>query len=248
MIIDVHAHLGYDHVFDEDFSESELLFWSEKCGIDHIIVQPSIPRPYVESTREIHDTVYDLCKAHSGRIFGMASISPHFEHADYDAELNRCVKELGFVGVKITPVGHAALPDSRNCMHVYETCTALDIPVMIHTGPGGFMSDPIKLLNPCKQFPRVKFIFAHSGGEEFYPAALFVAQQCENVYLDTSWLNVYSLKKAINSVGSGRIMFASDMPMNAPVELTKFKTAANDPAELEQMLFKTANEVFGLML
>lgn len=42
-----------------------------------------------------------------GLFYGMASINPHFKDEEVYDELKRCVKELGFVGVKITPIAHA---------------------------------------------------------------------------------------------------------------------------------------------
>ena len=48
MIVDVHAHLGYDRrmqsirVFEEDFLLDELLMAQEENGIDVTIVQPGI--------------------------------------------------------------------------------------------------------------------------------------------------------------------------------------------------------------
>jgi len=248
MIIDAHAHYGHDYVFDEDNYDDTLLYWYDTYGIQHAVIQPSVPRPYIEDTAKVHDEIYELCKKHGGRFFGMASIHPHFRPEDYDAELVRCIKTLGFVGVKITPIGHAAHPALESCMHAYETCAALDIPVMIHTGDGLPFSDPMNLLKPAKSFPGVKFIMAHAGSDAMFAAALYVSEMCPNVYLEPSWLNIYNLKRAIACIGPGRIMFSSDMPLNVPVELAKYQTATDDPAILDQLFYKTANEVFRLNL
>ena len=40
MIVDVHTHLGWDHTFDEDFTEELLLDKMRTHGIDVQIVQP----------------------------------------------------------------------------------------------------------------------------------------------------------------------------------------------------------------
>lgn len=245
MIIDAHAHYGHDYVFDEDSTEEILLYWYDRCGIDHAVVQPSVPRPYVEDTARIHDDIHRLCKRHNGRFFGMASIHPHFKPEDYDAELERCVRELGFVGVKISPVGHAAHPALTSCMHVYEVCDRLGIPVMVHTGSASF-ENPGHLIKPAKMFPHVRFIMAHGGSDALFAAALYAAQECGNIYLEPSWLNIYSIKQAVDTIGPERVMFSSDMPMNIPVELAKYRTLAGDANVLDQLLFKTANEVFGL--
>jgi predicted TIM-barrel fold metal-dependent hydrolase len=246
VIIDVHAHYGHDYVFDEDNYSEVLLYWCDRCGIDHAIVQPSVPRPYLEDTSAIHNEIFELCNQRRGRFFGMASINPHFKPGDYDKELTRCIKELGFVGVKITPVGHAAHPALQSCMHAYESCAGLNIPVMIHMDGNGCFSHPFNILEPAKAFPHVKFVMAHAGGNAYFAAALYAAQQCSNVYLETSWLDIYSLKNALEALGPERIMFSSDMPMNIPVELAKYRALTKDTEVLAQLFSKTAMDVYNL--
>lgn len=248
MIIDAHAHYGHDHVFDEDNSIETLVQWCDRYNIDHAIIQPSIPRPYIGETAKVHNEIHAICGQSDGRFFGMASINPHFKPDEYDQELRRCVRELGFVSVKITPIGHAANPSSVDCMHAYEICEALGIPVMIHTGAGAPFADPLNMLAPAKAFPRVKFVMAHAGTDSMFAAALYVARLCGNVYLEPSWLNVYSLKEAVEELGADRVMFASDMPMNIPVELAKYHAITDDPSVLSQLLSGTAAHVFGLNL
>ena len=122
MIIDAHVHLGEDVVFDEENREDEVLDYYRRFEIDGGIIQPFIPRPYIKDHQEIHNRIAAFCKATSGekKFFGMASINPHFYPEDYDAEAERCIKELGFVAIKITPIAHACHPSSRDAYHVYE--------------------------------------------------------------------------------------------------------------------------------
>ncbi len=248
MIIDTHAHYGHDYVFDEDNYDDTLLYYYNKYKIDYAIIQPSIPRPYIDETAKIHDEIYNLCQKHNNRFFGMASINPLFKPEDYDAELTRCIKKLGFVGVKITPIGHAAHPALESCLHVYEICRSLKIPVMIHTGSDISFANPINILAPAKAFPDIKFILAHAGGDILFTAALYVAEICNNVYLEPSFLNIYALKSAIDKIGPDRVMFSSDMPMNVPVELVKYRTITEDSVVLDKLFYKTALEVFKLNL
>jgi predicted TIM-barrel fold metal-dependent hydrolase len=244
MIIDTHTHLGFDVVFDYNVTENDLILGMEMYGVDISIVQPSIPRPYLEDHREYHDRIYQLCKAHPGRFYGMASINTHFRRNDYYDELKRCVYELGFVGAKITPIGHAAHPATLDSMHVYEMCAKLDIPVMIHTGEGMPFADPIACLPGIKAFPQIKFILAHAGSNLLFEQAFFIAKEYPNVYLEPSWLNVLNTRTIIDTLGAGRVMFSSDVPENIPVEIAKYKVAARTAENYEKALCGTAREVF----
>jgi predicted TIM-barrel fold metal-dependent hydrolase len=98
----------------------------------------------------------------------MASINQHFRPADYDAEAIRCVREFGFVGIKITPIGHACHPSSRNALHVFEVCRDLGVPLMIHTGNGVPFSDPISVNKALGSFRDVTMVLAHAGSEIQY--------------------------------------------------------------------------------
>ena len=66
MIIDVHAHLGDDFVFDIAQNEADLLSAYDACGVDKAIVRPFIYRPYLSDMRAANDRIARLCRTHSG--------------------------------------------------------------------------------------------------------------------------------------------------------------------------------------
>lgn len=245
-ILDAHAHLGYDVVFDEESTEEELLFWHERCGVSGAVVQPFVPRPYIEDTAAVHDRVAAFCAAHPGRYFGMASINPHLRHDAYEREAERCVRELGFVGLKLTPVAHAAHPGSRDGRHVFEVAAALGVPVMVHTGAGIPFADPSALEGVAGDFGGIPIILAHAGTDLFFAQALSLARRFEHVYLEPSWLSILNLNKALKTVGARKIMFSADHAVNLPVELAKYTTLLPDGPQLDRMLTGTAVEVFAL--
>ena len=85
MIIDLHAHLGEDVVFDEEQTEEELIAAYQANHVDGAIVQPYLPRIYMEDHRQIHDRIHRLCQeSKEVKFWGMASINPHFRPEDYD--------------------------------------------------------------------------------------------------------------------------------------------------------------------
>ena len=88
-IIDVHAHLGYDYVFDEESTEENLLYYYDRYGVTGAIVQPFISRPYMEDTAALHDRIHNFCQDNPGRLCGMASINSHFTQEDYWREAER---------------------------------------------------------------------------------------------------------------------------------------------------------------
>lgn len=94
----------------------------------------------------------------------------------------------------------------------------------------------------------VKFIIAHAGGEACHGSAIHVAKLCDNVYLEPSWLMILSLLGDIKAIGAERIMFSTDLALNAPVELAKYNTLPISDDEREWLFSKTAKSVFKLNL
>ena len=245
-ILDAHAHLGHDVVFDETSTEEELLHWHERCRVSGAVIQPFVPRPYIEDIRAIHDRIAALCRAWPGRYFGMASINPHLRPEAYEREAERCVKGLGFVAFKLTPIAHAAHPATRDGLHVFETAQALGVPVMVHTGAGVPFSDPAALEKASDSFRDIPIILAHAGTDLFFTQALSLARRYEQVYLEPSWLSILNVRKALSVIGPEKIMFSSDHAVNIPVELAKYRTLLPEGEGLERVLSGTAVEVFRL--
>lgn len=248
MIIDLHAHLGEDVVFDEQQSEEELIEAYEKNHVDGAIVQPYLPRIYMEDHVEIHNRIYELCKSERKRFWGMASINPHFREEDYDKEARRCINDLKFVGLKITPIGHACHPSSKDAMHVWEICRELQVPLMIHTGAGIPFSDPMSIDKALEAFPDVPCILAHAGSEMHNQQAIYLARKYENVYLEPSWVGVIGVMNMVQGVGCDKIMFSSDNIYQIPVELAKYRSVIRNQEDLEKVLYKNTVRVYGLDL
>lgn len=244
MIIDSHAHIGYDEIADLEIREEELVRACDENKIDGAIVQPLINRPYLEDTRAINNRIHALCDKYPGRFWGMTSINPHFRPEDYDAEAERCFRQYGFVGMKIAPNAHGVNPAKKNGMHVFEVAHMYNVAVMVHTGSGAPLSDPMTVLPAAQQFTDVRIILAHAGGELMTAQAIYLAKTFDNVYLEPSWQNILALKGMLRAVGPSKIMFSSDIPDNIPIELLKYRLLTNDTATLERLFSGTAQEVF----
>lgn len=245
-MIDVHAHLGEDVVFDENLTEKELIDAYKEYDIFGGIVQPYLPRIYMDSHKEIHDRIYELTKTKEKKFWGMASINPHFTKEDYIAEASRCVNELGFVAIKITTIGHATHPSSKDALTVWETCRSLKVPLMIHTGAGVPFADPISVANALEKFPDVKCVLAHAGSEMHNQQATYLARKFDNVFLEPSWVGVLGISSMIKQLGTSKLLFSSDNIYNIPVEIAKYKSLIKKEEDLEKVFFKNAIDVFSL--
>ncbi len=244
MIIDVHAHLGLDHTFDEDFRRADLEAKIAEHAVDVQIVQPGTCHT-LDDARAQHDAIAALCRERPGRFLGMANPSPHLPPDAYRAEVRRCVVDLGFVALKLHPLAHGVRPSSRAGRLALEAARAHGIPLMVHTGAGYPFAAPIEMLPLAHEFAEVPIILAHMGQVTYAGEAAAVLAGCPNVYGDTSWSPGYLLADWTRRYGP-RLMLGSDHADNTATELAKIRTCGLAPAEQDDILGRTAARLFGL--
>ena len=72
---------------------------------------------------------------------------------------------LGLKGVKLHPDFQNFEADSPCAMSIFELCAEAGLPVLVHTGDYRFdYSNPNRIANVLRAFPKLKFVGAHFGG------------------------------------------------------------------------------------
>jgi uncharacterized protein len=242
-VIDAHAHLGECCVFGLLSTEEEMLRRMEECKVDATIVQPY---PGAKNACQTHDRIAEMCARHPGRFFGLASLTPHGDYDAYRREVERCVKDLHFVGLKLHTIGHGVNPLSEDGDRVFATAHALGIPAMVHTGPGVPFALPSLCIPAARKYPGLKIILAHAGFAVFSAEAQVAASVCGNLYLETSWCIGEDIRWMISTIGPERVMLGADLPSNVPVEIAKYGALDLAPEVYDRVMGGTAVEVFHL--
>jgi uncharacterized protein len=242
-VIDAHAHLGECCVFGLLSTEEEMLRRMEECKVDATIVQPY---PGAKNACQTHDRIAEMCARHRGRFFGLASLTPHGDYDAYRREVERCVKDLHFVGVKLHTIGHGVNPLSEDGDRVFATAHALGIPAMVHTGPGVPFALPSLCIPAAQKYPGLKIILAHAGFAVFSAEAQVAASVCGNLYLETSWCIGEDIRWMISTIGPERVMLGADLPSNVPVEIAKYRALDLAPEVYDRVMGGTAVDVFQL--
>jgi predicted TIM-barrel fold metal-dependent hydrolase len=242
-LIDAHLHLGPCRVFDAEIQAADLLDTLERNAVDKALVMPF---PGAADAAAVHDDIAALAHE-TGRVAGIVNLNPHRDRAAYAAEAERCVRELGFVALKLHTVGHAVDPMSRDGAMVFEEATRLGVPVMIHTGGVGEpFASPSHCLPLARRFPETKVVLAHAGGGISTREAGIVAAECDNVWLETSWCSILDLLGLVEHVGAARLMMGSDSLENLPLAIQHYRSLGLDDAALDRCLGGPAAEVFGV--
>lgn len=243
MILDSHMHLGEDLIFNTNDSEADLLSYMAEHGIDAALLQTGIlPADPKAATLRL----YALTKKYPDKFFGAAVLSPYLPENTYADFMRWAVRDLGFKALKLQGFAYCAAPASPQTKKIFDTASALQVPVIIHTGNGVPTALPSMAIPIAKAYPELKIVLAHSGGGMYGGEALIAAQMCDNIYLETSWCTVLDLKSFVNTLGCERLLFGTDVPLNAGVELAKYRALKLTDAQYEQCFYKTAAAVFDL--
>lgn len=189
------------------------------------------------------------------RFVGIGSVNL-FRPMEAVRELRRCVKVLGFKGLRIVQWFWNLPPTDRKYYPLYAECIDLDIPVCLqvgHTGPlcPSEPGRPIPYIDEIAlDFPELKIVCGHIG----YPwttEMIAVATKHPNVFIDTS---AYISKRYppelieyMKKNGRKKVLFGTNYPM-----ITSSKCLEGiDDLQLEDdvkesFLFRNAERVFKL--
>ena len=202
-----------------------------------------------------NDEVRECVRRHPEHFVGVASV--HLARPmEAVRELRRCVRELGFRGLRVVPWLWSLPPDDRRYYPLYAECIELDVPFCLqvgHTGPllPSEPGRPIPYLeNVALEFPELRIVAGHIG-HPWTHEMISLLDKCENVYVDTS---AYVPKRFpaelvdyLRSRGGRKIMFGSNYPMLTPARcLEGLDELGLDPETRAAFLHDNARRVFRL--
>lgn len=165
-----------------------------------------------------NEAVAEFCHDQDALI-PFANINP-FMVPNPALELERCVQEMGFKGLKLYPTYQGFYANDNMIYPLYAKAQQLGIPVMIHTGSSVFMGarlkygDPLWIDDVAVDFPDLPLIQVHSGRGFWYRRAFFLARLHRNVYMEIAGLPPQKLLEYFPELekNADKIVFGSDWP------------------------------------
>jgi len=160
------------------------IFSARASGMGHHVGDEKVSLRW---SRLCNDLIHRVCALHPRNFVGVCQLpqSPGVPPKNSAAELERCVKELGFVGCNLNPDpsgGYFNSPPMTDkwWYPFYEKMVELDVPAMIHvsgccnpaqhtTGSYYLNADTMVFMQLIlsdlfKDFPTLKLIIPHGGG------------------------------------------------------------------------------------
>jgi predicted TIM-barrel fold metal-dependent hydrolase len=201
-------------------------------------------RPFLQDfwCRTVNDVIARIVQLHPDRFHGMAQLpqSKEKDTRNCVAELERCVKDLGFVGAYLNPdpAGDKQAPGVHEeyWYPLYEKAVELDVPLMIHPSitydrrleiiPSNYQMNnyleefvAMQLYshsNVFKVFPKLKIVICHCGGglNRFIPTDKHVGQGdfSKNLFYDCCCYDEHYLEAAFKQRGVDQMLFGTESP------------------------------------
>ena len=195
-----------------DGSANSLAASMKVSGIDISMVSRITTRS--DQVKYIHRWLKGI---HQAGIMPMATWHPDLP---VDNDSMEKLKNQGFTCVKLHPDYQGFYVDERRMFPFYEAAEAAGMPVLFHAGldqglPPPLHAPPNKLIVVHRNFPGLKMIAAHMGGEDNYEETERYLLG-EDIYLDTSFvlrvMPMRTLRRFIKKHSVERILFGSDSP------------------------------------
>lgn len=210
-VYDCHIHVASSFpTLGVSFTLEQLEQVMDKYGLAGVLV--------FSSTNEQHQTTLRILRRSrkNDKIYVLLRAPPkNYKNPHYIAQMERQLQKERVVGVKINPsterykITDDQYSDVLNLLNDYEGV------LLVHCGRWVEMSGWDKVVKVAKEYRKIKVVMAHMGGTHpnlSYPA-IEAAKELKNIYMDMSQTRQPSvLRRGIQTLGSSRILFGSDMP------------------------------------
>lgn len=184
---------GYQNLnyVEGDYSLEAKLKAMDDAGVDKAILRVPVWQEWLrlDTCKTVNDNAADMCKRSNGRLFANACVPP-WGGKENIYELERCIKELGMVGVQLACHYGQLYLDDEAFKPYMKVLNDLNVPVIVHHTPLPVHSESIidytnlrrefgrivdqgtavgreLFSHMFEEFPNLKFIHTMFGGNWF---------------------------------------------------------------------------------
>ena len=233
MIVDSHVHLCGPPLNSEpmiisypDGGSFNIGVERQACSIEHLLEDmdaKGIDKALVMAFPETitNHELADIVKMYPKRIVGFAGVhDPKKERAVQ--ELKEAVRVHRLQGLKLHPDCHSFSPSDEEIVPLIKCATELDVPVLIHSYPGGMRrgyfgrTAPETIDDLKANVPDATIIIGHMGFPRYLD--LLNVAQIPGVYVESSWgltsiAELHGLEftaRYLRMIGIDNVLFGSD--------------------------------------
>lgn len=237
-VIDVHVHTGKWMFPIKSNSVAEIVEYMRLYDIEKSVVSSSsaITYNFIEGNANL---ARDLKRVDN--LWGYIVLNPHYLKESLN-ELGKYASDPKFVGVKLHPEQQTFRLRWKNSKKLFERIADLHLPVLVHTFP-----DQVDdLCEVAREFPSVKIIMGHMGGNDWL-GGIEKTADLENIFLEPccSFPEADKIHAAVKAVGPERFVFGSDSTLlNPGFVLGMFADAELNEEERARIAYQNALQIF----
>lgn len=214
----------------------------DESGIDKAVVMSITDAPAVNE-RALEELAA-VCARYPERLYPLARLHPWYG-AEAERLLTRALRDWRFCGLKLHPVTTLSHPGGEETLRLVRIASEFGVPTLFHSGDEP-LATPLAIGEAARKCPSASIILGHMGGYFHVDEALLVAEEHENVFLESSAMPYPDkVSEAVARVGAERVLYGSDGPACLPrLELEKVQLAELDRASYRQVTHDNALRLF----
>lgn len=212
MIIDCHVHIFKTEKSERYFTLDTFQKLLIETNIEQALLMSNVSNIITEEELN-NKLLQEIQPFNETGIYGRILLIPNF----LNDKIVKQIKNNNIQGIKYHPSIHQTTVDNNSLFEYFEIMSSIPKTIIIvHCGRDR-LSRIQYLINVSKLFPKCIFVGAHMGGNasELIEEAIDLVYEAklENLYLDTSACKLpWLIEKAVNKIGSTKILFGSDEP------------------------------------
>jgi len=162
----------------------------------------------VDDTAPYNRFLCRLARRYPVRVAPFCTVNPHLGERAVQ-EFREMVLKRGMKGLKLHNWLQAVSNMSRWVERLVDEAGRMGVPVLFHDGTPPYAT-PLQIARLAGKFPHTTVVLGHSGLQDLYPDAIRAAKQHANIYLCACSASHEGLKRMVDRVGPGRILFGTD--------------------------------------
>ena len=223
-VIDSHAHMDHQAQFycPGDPGIDGMIAAMDRVGIDRVFIAPNMAINC--DILEGNERVRRAAEKYPERVVALCTVNLN-RMDDTRRTLEKCFRSPVFKGIKFHPdfMRYSVQDEDKmneilDCAKANSACVISHTDARLYPGHLTLYSHPAYFEPYIRRYPDVNFALAHCGlVPEGYDVSIRLAQQYENVFLDTTgfrFSNRWTVEDIARKVGPHKLVFGTDMPFN----------------------------------
>jgi uncharacterized protein len=225
IIVDAHTHVGSD-MYSRGFSAKEGPDAADRYveimranGVDKgfafttdgLVQDPQAGNDHLARARDRYPDV----------LIAWGTVDPYWPEAHLRREIRRCIKELGFSGLKFHPWLQGFSLMVSGMQVVAEECSALNVPVTFHDGTAHYCT-ALQVAYFARAYPQLRVLSAHAGLREGWRDVIAAAKELTNYWICLSGPTQQGIQTIYDELGADKLLFGSDGGTGHPAVVANY--------------------------